>query len=123
MDERCVVLGDNLSEDVVGTGTHHDVVALVDGRQLVGHDANVAVDTDADEGLSGEPELQRIGHGDDLHDAEVSQSLDPPPHRSLRDANGIGDLAVGPTPVALEGLDDATVGVVNEGRALRAPLT
>ena len=77
--------------------------------------AHVALDRDADHGLAGEAELQRVGDRDDLHDPRLAQALDPAAHRRLGQPDRLGDGAVGLAPVALQRLDDGPVGRVEEG--------
>ena len=95
-------------------GAHHHVVDLVQGRQLVGHLSHVALDRDADHGLAGEAELQRVGDGHDLHDPRLAQTLDTAAHGRLGQPDLFGDRPVGLAPVALERLDDGPVGRVEE---------
>ena len=52
------------------------------------------------------PHGERVGDGDDLHDALVEQLLDALAHGRLGQAHGLADRGVRPASVLLELLDD-----------------
>ncbi len=82
--------------------------------ELVGDTVEVALDADADHGLAGEADLERIGDRDDLHDPRVEQPLDPLAHGGLGQADGLADRGVRPAAVLLELLDDRLGDVVEQ---------
>ncbi len=84
--------------------------------QRVGDLADVARDADADHGLPGEPHLQRVGDGDDLHDVAVDELLHPLPDRRLGEPYLARDGDERLPAVLLEQLDDALRHVVERRR-------
>ncbi|GAA3136129.1 hypothetical protein GCM10020001_068400 [Nonomuraea salmonea] len=78
-----VTFADHLDDHVEGARREHHIVDLVDGRQLVGDRLQVALAVDADHGLAGEAERERVGDRDDLHDPGVLQPLDALPDGRL----------------------------------------
>ena len=97
-----VVDGDDFGDDVEAAGGHDDVVGFVNGGDLVGDHAHVAVYANADQRFAAVAELQRIGDRDNLHDAGVLQSLDAPAHGRFGESDFFGDRAVGATAVELQ---------------------
>ena len=120
--QALVVLADHLGQEVEGAGAHDDVIDLGQSGELVGHHPHVAFDGEPDHGLAGEAELERIGHGDDLHDPGLAQPLHPAPHGRLGQAHRLGDGPVGLSPVALERLDNGPVCLIEKGSCYGSPL-
>ena len=113
LQQVLVALGDDLHEQVVAAGGHHHVVDLVelgDGVRRPG--SRAPLDLDPDHRLPGEPELQRVGHGDDLHHAALGEPLHPLPDRGLGQADDLADGGVGASAVLLQLLDDGLGDVV-----------
>ena len=86
-------------------GDHH-VVDLLDRRELLGHRLQGSLDDDADHRLAREPELERIGHGDDLHHVGLDQLRDTLANVVLGEAQRLTDDGVGTAAVLLELFDD-----------------
>jgi len=110
-----IVLGHDLREDVEVAGAHHEVVHLGHGFQCVRYRLRIAFHSDPDHRRAGEPHLERIGHGDDLHDSAVLEPLHPLPNRRLGQAHGLADGGVRATPVLLQLLDDRLGNIVKGG--------
>ena len=66
----------------------------------------VTLDVDADHRLAPESHGERVGDGDDLHDALVEQLLHALAHGRLGQAHGLADGCVGTATVLLQLLDD-----------------
>jgi hypothetical protein len=107
-----VALAHDLDDDVERPGCHDDVVDLRHPRQRVGDRLDVALGADPDHRLPGEAELERVGHGDDLHHAAVEQTLYALPHSRLGQPDGLPDRGVRHPAVLLQLLDDALGDVV-----------
>src|SRR5215210_3874767 len=110
LEERLVVLADDLDEEVERPGSDDDVVDLREFRDRVGHiEETVALAPDADHRLLLEPELERVGDADDLEDSALDEPIRPGSHRGLRHPEVGRDLGEGPPAVLLEVLDDPLV--------------
>ena len=71
-----------------------DVVDLLEVGEGVGDGLHRPVDPDADHRLPGEPELERVGDGDDLHHAGVDQPLHALADGGLGEADHLADRGV-----------------------------
>ena len=107
-----VVLADHLGEDVERAGGDHHVVDLVHRGDRVDDRVEVALGLDADHRLPGEPDLQRVGDRDDLHDPGADQPLHPLPDGGFGQPDRSGDRRIRPPAVLLELLDDGLGQVV-----------
>ena len=72
---------------------------------------SIALAADADHRHLLEPELERVGHADDLQDATLDEPIGAGAHRCFGHAEIGRDLGVRPPPVRLEVLDDPLVEV------------
>ncbi len=120
LEQLGVVLADHLRDRVEGAGGQHDVVDGVDLRQLLGDLRGVPPRAaDPNHRLSGEPpQLERIGHRDDLHDTGIHQTLHPLAHRRLREPDGLTDRGIGTTAVLLQLLDNGLGHLVQLDRSV-----
>jgi len=101
-----VILANHLKENVERARRQHHVVDLVHVRELVSDLLHGAVAAQADHRLTPEAELERVGHGDHLHDAGLVQPLDALPDGGLGQPDRLADRRVGPPSVRLQLLDD-----------------
>ena len=75
LEQVGVALADHLGEDVEATGGDDHVVDLLDVGERLGDRLARCLDDDAEHRLPGEAELERVGHGGDLHDPGVVSCL------------------------------------------------
>ncbi len=65
------------------------------------------------------PSVKRIGHGDDLADPRLDESLHALADRGLGEPDAIGEARVRHAAVVLERLDQCLVGLVEDDRVGR----
>src|SRR5215204_5962861 len=107
LEQRLVVLGDALHQDVVRAGGDDHVVGLGEGGHLLRdleQPRRLALDADHRPLL--EPQLERVGDADDLHDAAFDEPVRAGPDGGLGHAEVRGDLRERLPAVLLQVLDD-----------------
>src|SRR5579871_191390 len=104
--------GDDLDDDVELARGDDDVVRLRPLRDFVGDAARRAGGLDADERLL-EAEPERVRNADDLQNPVLCETSVPCANGRLRDADARRDAAKGLAAVALQGLDDLAIDLVD----------
>ena len=84
--------------------------------ERLGDRVHVAGGAHADHRLPLEAHLERVRHGDDLHDVGLEESLHALADGGLREADLLGDRGVGLAPVMLEQPDDGLAHLVEGDR-------